>query len=638
MGRKISPKGDHVRKGENMKRVLPAALALSLALSAVPVFADTNDKQLLISPNPMANNDIAGTAYEAAVTKLLIDGIVSGYGDGSFQPENPITRAEVCSMLIKAGKTDAAETGSADAGESEAVAGAVVFQDLGLAPWAESFITEASEAGIVSGYSDGTFRPKNNISYNELASMIVKASGVKSGELVGGWPEAYINKAEELGAFIGMVNYASGDALATRGDVAIAIYNVQEKIEAAAEAGYGKEVENQVTEKTEGLGYKVENAVNTFTGTPLVLSLEEAVTKMQTESIQAETAELNKKSDQTKAEGYGDAASAMREALDMLELGEKFGMVGLGAMYEAQEQGLTETNADILKLQRDFAREHIEDNYRVEMNTIRLDTVQTYYLLLQAMDNLRIQEENLQVQKELLSLTQKKYALGVVSKIDLLTAENAVVSAESDVTSAKNMVAQAKMGVNMLLEQPLMQELQLTTRYEALELPAITLTEAINSAMEHRNELIAAEFAKEVMEINFKSIRYRYGTQSIRYKEAEVQMKQVEQLCKMMPQNVEMDIRTRYADVHAKHQAVKAAESTLAFAKEGYRIATITYEAGMNTISDVQQAQVGVLGAELGLSASIAAYNQAVYEFEVAVKEGTSSLRLEEEPQKSNAK
>ena len=597
-----------------MKRVLPAVLALTVVLSAVPVFADTSDRPILISPNPMAKSDVVGTEYEEAVKKLLADGVVSGYGDGSFKPENPITRAEVCAMLIKAGEK--AATGSADAAGESAAAGAS-FSDLDKAPWAESFIVKAADYGIVSGYTDGTFKPTNNITNNELASMIVKAAGVKSGDITGGWPEGFVNKAKELGAVI-----KTGDALATRGDVAVAIYGTQEKIEAAAKAGYEKEVENKVTDKEECLGHKVENAVNEFTGTPLVLSLEEAVTKMQTESIQAETAQLNKKGDQAKAQGYGDSASAMREALNKLD--NPF--TPLGTLYTYQEQGVTETNEEILKLQRDFARAHIEDNYQTELNTIRLSTIQTYYGLLQANDALRIQEENLQVQKDLLALTQKKYDLGTVSKIDLLTAKNAVVTAESDVTSAKNMVAQAKMGVNMLLEQPLMQELQLTTRYEALALPTITLTEAINSAMDQRNELVAAEFTQKVMSINFKSIRYRYGQQSTKYKEAEVQMKQVEQLCKMMPQNVEMDIRTRYADVHAKHQAVQAAQNTLDFAKEGFRISQITYNAGMNTISDVHQAQVGVLGAELGLSSAIAAYNQAVYEFEVAVGAGTERI------------
>ncbi len=588
-----------------MKKMIPAAVALTMALAATPSFADT-----------VIPGDIAGTEYETAVSKLLEEGIVSGYKDGSFRPESSVSRAEVCAMMMKAGGQELAE----NAGEA-----ANAFDDLGDSAWAVSFIGAASDAGIVSGYKDGSFRPKNNITYNELSSMLVKAAGVSSKEITGGWPQGYIEKASELGAFKDTVSYKSaedGAKLATRGDVAIAIYNMQSEIAKAAEAGYVKETteENATTDKEDRIGYEVSNATEEFTGKAVKLSLEDAVKQMQTESVSAETARLNKQSDQNKAQGYGDSYSSMKEAMKYMKY------MDLSAQYSMQESGMTETNQDIVKLQRDFARANIENNYQAELNQIRLDTIQTYYGLLQAQDALRIREENLQVQKDILSLTEKKYAQGVVSRIDLLSAQNAVVSAESEVTSAKNLVAQAKMGVNVLLEQPLMQELTLTTSYEQLPLPTISLTDAINSAMKQRNELVSVEFSKEVMDLNYNSVRYRYGTKSTKYKDAEVQMKQVEQACDLMPANIEMDIRNRYSDVHAKYQAVEAAKDTLDYAKEGYRIANVTYNAGMNTISDVQQAQVGVLSANLGLSSAIAAYNQAVYEFEIAIGIGTERI------------
>ena len=586
-----------------MKKIIPAALALSMAITTVPAFAAVE-----------IPGDIAGTGYEAAVSRLLEEGIVSGYKDGTFRPENSVTRAEVCAMIIKAGGQSAVADGAAGA-----------FSDLSGSAWAADFINAASDAGIVSGYKDGTFRPKNNITYNELSSMLVKAAGVSSKDITGGWPAGYIDKATELGAFENTVTYetaADGAKLATRGDVAIAIFNLKDEIAQAAEAGYVKEVpvENGVTENKDKIGYEVANATEEFTGEAMKLSLEDAVKKMQTESVSAETARLNKQGDQNKADGYGDSYSSMKEAMKYMDY------LDLSTQYQMQESGMTEVNQDIVKLQRDFARANIETNYQAELNKIRLDTIQTYYGLLQAQDALRIQEENLQVQKDILALTEKKYEQGVVSKIDLLSAQNSVVKAESDVTSAKNLVAQAKMGVNMLLEQPLMQELTLTTSYEQLALPEISLTDAINSAMKQRNELTSVEFSKQVMELNFNSIRYRYGVRSTKYKDAEVQMMQVEQACELMPANIEMDIRNRYADIHAKYQAVEAAEDTLAYAKEGYRIANVTYNAGMSTISDVQQAQVGVLSANLGLSSAIAAYNQAVYEFEIAIGIGTERI------------
>ena len=586
-----------------MKKIIPAALALSMAITTVPAFAAVE-----------IPGDIAGTGYEAAVSRLLEEGIVSGYKDGTFRPENSVTRAEVCAMIIKAGGQSAVADGAAGA-----------FNDLSGSAWAADFINAASDAGIVSGYKDGTFRPKNNITYNELSSMLVKAAGVSSKDITGGWPAGYIDKATELGAFENTVTYetaADGAKLATRGDVAIAIFNMKDEIAQAAEAGYVKEipVENGVTENKDKIGYEVANATEEFTGEAMKLSLEDAVKKMQTESVSAETARLNKQGDQNKADGYGDSYRSMKEAMKYMDY------LDLSTQYQMQESGMTEVNQDIVKLQRDFARANIETNYQAELNKIRLDTIQTYYGLLQAQDALRIQEENLQVQKDILALTEKKYEQGVVSKIDLLSAQNSVVKAESDVTSAKNLVAQAKMGVNMLLEQPLMQELTLTTSYEQLALPEISLTDAINSAMKQRNELTSVEFSKQVMELNFNSIRYRYGVRSTKYKDAEVQMMQVEQACELMPANIEMDIRNRYADIHAKYQAVEAAEDTLAYAKEGYRIANVTYNAGMSTISDVQQAQVGVLSANLGLSSAIAAYNQAVYEFEIAIGIGTERI------------
>jgi len=588
-----------------MKKIIPAAVALSMALAATPVFADTE-----------LPRDIAGTGYEAAVAKLLEEGIVSGYKDGTFRPESSITRAEVCAMIMKAGGQELAKGGS------EAAAS---FNDLGDSAWAVSFIGAASDAGIVSGYKDGGFHPKNNITYNELSSMLVKAAGVSSRDITGGWPRGYVDKASELGAFKDAVTYKTaedGSKTATRGDVAIAVYNMKDEIAKAAEAGYVKETttENEVTDKKEGIGYEVTNATEEFTGEAVKLSLEDAVKKMQTESVSAQTAQINKQSDRNKADGYGDSYSAIKEAMKYMDY------MDLNTQYSMQESGMTETNQDIIKLQRDFARANIENNYQAELNQIRLDTIKTYYGLLQAQDALRIQEENLQVQKDILSLTEKKYAQGVVSRIDLLSAQNEVVKAQNDVAQAKNTVAQAKMGVNMLLEQPLMQELKLTTSYEQLALPEISLTDAINSAMKQRNELTSVAFSKEVMDLNFKSVRYRYGTRSTKYKDAEVQMNQVEQACELMPAKVEMDIRNRYADIHAKHQAVEAAKDTLAYAKAGYRIANVTYNAGMNTISDVQQAQVGVLSANLGLSSAIASYNQAVYEFEIAVGIGTERI------------
>ena len=69
-------------------------------------------------------------------------------------------------MIIKAGGQSAVADGAAGA-----------FSDLSGSAWAADFINAASDAGIVSGYKDGTFRPKNNITRQELTVILYNYSG-----------------------------------------------------------------------------------------------------------------------------------------------------------------------------------------------------------------------------------------------------------------------------------------------------------------------------------------------------------------------------------------------------------------------------------------------------------------------------
>lgn len=93
------------------------------------------------------------------------------------------------------------------------------FTDLAGCDWAGEYINYAAAKGIISGYGDGTFRPSGSVSYAEMASMLVRALGNSAGQLTGTWPDNYISKAVELGIFTN-VSY-SKNAPALRGDVAL---------------------------------------------------------------------------------------------------------------------------------------------------------------------------------------------------------------------------------------------------------------------------------------------------------------------------------------------------------------------------------------------------------------------------------
>jgi len=102
--------------------------------------------------------------YYDAVTALSGLGVISGYGDGSFGPDNTITRAEFVTMAIHFTGLDVRD-------------GATGLQDVPESYWAAGYIAAAVDAGYVSGYSDGSFRPESQITRAEAVTILNKIRG-----------------------------------------------------------------------------------------------------------------------------------------------------------------------------------------------------------------------------------------------------------------------------------------------------------------------------------------------------------------------------------------------------------------------------------------------------------------------------
>lgn len=156
-------------------------LILALILSTVSVFAAIPD-------------DVKGKSYEQAVETLMEKGIITGDTDGSFNPDSNLTRAQACIIIVKSMNPPAAEvTGTAT--QPALKSG---FGDMGGYGWAEGYISYAVKNGVTKGYPDGTFKPGNSVSMNELVTMVLRAAGYSDENLQGTWPENYMNKAAEL--------------------------------------------------------------------------------------------------------------------------------------------------------------------------------------------------------------------------------------------------------------------------------------------------------------------------------------------------------------------------------------------------------------------------------------------------------
>ncbi len=106
----------------------------------------------------------AGEWYTNAVLWAQENGIVSGYGDGTFCPNREITRQEMVSLLYRyLGSPAVKEDALSDFADKDAVA-----------PWAREAMNWAASVGVVYGYEDQTLRPNNTVTRAELAAFIVR--------------------------------------------------------------------------------------------------------------------------------------------------------------------------------------------------------------------------------------------------------------------------------------------------------------------------------------------------------------------------------------------------------------------------------------------------------------------------------
>lgn len=102
--------------------------------------------------------DIKGHWAQKNIEKTISAGIVSGYKDGTFRPDAPVTRAEFCHMV------------NATLGNTGTVS--ISFKDVPSSEWYYSDVSKAVAAGFVSGYTDNKFKPDQRISRQEAAVIL----------------------------------------------------------------------------------------------------------------------------------------------------------------------------------------------------------------------------------------------------------------------------------------------------------------------------------------------------------------------------------------------------------------------------------------------------------------------------------
>lgn len=125
---------------------------------------DNNNENTSTEENPAPTQprftDISESHWAYTAVNYLADNfILNGYLDGSFKPENNITRAEFAKIIVSA--TDTFDSSASS-----------VFSDVSDSDWYYSYVSTAYRLGYITGYPDGSFRPNDNITRADICTIV----------------------------------------------------------------------------------------------------------------------------------------------------------------------------------------------------------------------------------------------------------------------------------------------------------------------------------------------------------------------------------------------------------------------------------------------------------------------------------
>lgn len=151
--------------------------------------------------------------YYDAINYVETYGIVEGYDDGTYRPDNEINRAEFTKILI-----EAKFPGQATTGED-------CFTDVPTNTWYSKYVCFAKDQGILSGYDDGSFKPAQSINLAEALKITLETYFDDIPAADGAWYQKYWDYADSLGLILNEWDSASQNL--TRGEMAELIYRIE---------------------------------------------------------------------------------------------------------------------------------------------------------------------------------------------------------------------------------------------------------------------------------------------------------------------------------------------------------------------------------------------------------------------------
>lgn len=184
-----------------LKSILAAGTAVALLLG------------LLILPASACSTTVPAQQEVTQVINAL--GIMVGDDQGNMQLDRTVTRAEFITMAVKASPN----------GDQVGESSTSPYPDVPYTHWAAGFVEAGVAAGLITGYSDGTFRPSNQITLAEGVTIVLQLLGYGSEDFSGAYPTPQMALYHSLKLDRGL-NAQSSSTVLSRHDAMYLFYNL----------------------------------------------------------------------------------------------------------------------------------------------------------------------------------------------------------------------------------------------------------------------------------------------------------------------------------------------------------------------------------------------------------------------------
>jgi len=148
-----------------VKKTLAGVLSGALLVFSLPIMVGA---EVITDASATSFLDVSLSHPNAtAITYLKTHGVIDGYPDGTFKPDQVVNRAEALKIIL---------LGSGE--QVEATIDLEPFRDVPRTEWYATYVAKAKALGIVEGYSDGTFKADQTVNLVENLKILLLAQKV----------------------------------------------------------------------------------------------------------------------------------------------------------------------------------------------------------------------------------------------------------------------------------------------------------------------------------------------------------------------------------------------------------------------------------------------------------------------------